>query len=1398
METPLRKSNNLKEIVKSNYKRKFLYLALSPISQSKTKTRNKSLLKSIKDSYLSASPEISILKKSFLFSQNIKRIEKRNSTSTSLSKIKLFNQFDNKESIIYNKKLIKKGSYNILVAVRVRPLNQKEELISTDETINVENKNTIILKDPNGYINPNNIRAKEQFLTYDYAFDKNETQENIFNNTTKFLINGVVNGYNATVFAYGATGAGKTYTMLGNDENPGIMPFTLKELFNEIKLYPQRKFKIKLWYLEIYNENIRDLLVNNSENLELREDPTKGLIVNGITEKETNSTEDILSLLKKGNKNRTTEETDANETSSRSHAILQILVSYKEKENNIVNENLTVNNINNNDIKFGKLSLIDLAGSERASMTGSKGMRLIEGGNINKSLLVLGNCINALCESNIKGNKPHIPYRDSKLTRLLKDSLGGNSRTVMIANVSPFIYNFDDTYNTLKYAERAKHIKTQVSRNILNYNSQYLRNNYLNVIRKLHLKINDLENKLLIYETNGTISQSNEFSITSRIHIKNEVEIIDNNNVDEKNKKINIISEKNDNNEICNNIIDTIKENNIELESSNINSFIEENNKITLLIEEYIQQSQAEVKIKQKIMGIHYDIYLLNKIIKEKESKKQNISEEKKKLKSYKKILEKNISCFNEISQKNDNLLLKYIDNKNTESEQETKNTNIIDNENEIKDDKIELNELQRRFLYMVSKICKIQMENIEIKYNYALLKDEITSKDKKIKNLEKQIEFRDIIIKEKIALDNNNITDEELNKKHNILLSEQQKAKFKTFTRFKNNEKNNENNNKENNNDKNINSDAENTIHVHKSKNKNRRKHYSFHPRNSSFVNTNKIHTPSKEKNNDNSILAHKLNNNDREYENNMINYKSSDINLEKYNFDNNNNYTIDVLTKNNNEIVGKEFNDILKNFDISTITSDNFGDKITIKKRSSGAISIDNKLNNNKIKNNEKIKKDNNKNKKKEKEKGKEEDEIDDEFGEDTNNKTLKSVLNDIKIMNSDINTKLNIIEKNEKNASSSQIKPISRTMANIENMNNYINSDSKNNTNRKNNNKKSSKVNNINSLNNLKIKSKKSDNITRKKNKNVNSLKTSSTNINLITANTLNSKNQENDNIIIDNIIKSTINNNNDSTNIKAPSFIISVNRNINKNKIKKLTLVPSVSSNMQLNTINTNKDIKNLKTKSPLCKTSSISKTKKGYVSSSTKTINNYHRMTKNNSTHRNKSLLANNIDNDDLRNHLRDAINNNRNKYKIKKYIKIEDKEMPNDSNNNSLDKININNEINNNINIDKIINSTTQNKEKTKLQLFYSEHLNKHKNNSPKNLTQKKISNADYTSKNSRSSINNNNDYDSSSIVDMRTNHDTIDNRKKKSFVCPKNKDKKEKNNKQIIKNIINSEKKKK
>ena len=272
---------------------------------------------------------------------------------------------------------MKKGSYNILVAVRCRPLSQKEREISDYETIQIMQRKIIILKDPNGYLNPNNIRTKEQTLAFDYAFDQYEGQNDIFNCTTKFLIDGVTNGFNATVFAYGATGAGKTYTMLGTEENPGIMPLTLNELFERIKSYPEREYTVKLWYLEIYNENIRDLLVNNSENLDLREDPNKGVIVSGITEMIPKSSEHILNILKKGNRNRTTESTNANETSSRSHAILQIMVSYKNKASGV-----------NYEIKFGKLNLIDLAGSERASMTKNKGMRLFEGANIKKSLLL--------------------------------------------------------------------------------------------------------------------------------------------------------------------------------------------------------------------------------------------------------------------------------------------------------------------------------------------------------------------------------------------------------------------------------------------------------------------------------------------------------------------------------------------------------------------------------------------------------------------------------------------------------------------------------------------------------------------------------------------------------------------------------------------------------------------------------------------------------------------------------------------------------------------------------------------------------------------------------------------------------------------------------------------------
>jgi len=272
--------------------------------------------------------------------------------------------------------------------------------------------------------------------------------------------------------------------MLGTEDYPGIMPITLKELFYKIEEYSQeREYKVKLWYLEIYNENLRDLLSNTEEYLDLREDPNKGIYIPNILEITVNSCKDIMHLLKRGNRNRTQESTMANEASSRSHAILQVQIEYKDKLSVLEGE-----------IKIGKLSLIDLAGSERASATQNRGIRLIEGANINRSLLTLGNCINALCEVNEKGTKPHVPYRDSKLTRLLKDSLGGNSRTVMIANVSPYAGTFEDTYNTLKYANRAKNIKTHVQRNVLSV--QHHIANYNNIINSLKNEIVELKTQL--------------------------------------------------------------------------------------------------------------------------------------------------------------------------------------------------------------------------------------------------------------------------------------------------------------------------------------------------------------------------------------------------------------------------------------------------------------------------------------------------------------------------------------------------------------------------------------------------------------------------------------------------------------------------------------------------------------------------------------------------------------------------------------------------------------------------------------------------------------------------------------------------------------------------------------
>ena len=374
---------------------------------------------------------------------------------------------------------------NILVAVRVR------DGVVGPKTLKVMDEKVVVAMDPQKAHKKNVLRSKrnrDKQYAFDYAFGPETKQQKVYESTTQFLIDGVLDGYNATVFAYGATGAGKTFTMLGTDTEPGIMVLTLRDLFSRCRNAENDpmsgiKYKVTISYLEVYNELIRDLLTApSSEYLDLREDPIKGPTVAGLSEVTTSSTDEVMQLLQKGNRRRTQEATAANAESSRSHAVLQVSVERRD----------SAPGVDNVKVQVGKLSMIDLAGSERASVTQNRGIRLIEGANINRSLLALGNCINALGKKG--GNGAYIPYRDSKLTRLLKDSLGGNCRTVMITCVSPASRTFEETINSLKYANRAKNIKTNIKRNVRNV--KYHITEYKSLIAGLKEEIGKLRSEL--------------------------------------------------------------------------------------------------------------------------------------------------------------------------------------------------------------------------------------------------------------------------------------------------------------------------------------------------------------------------------------------------------------------------------------------------------------------------------------------------------------------------------------------------------------------------------------------------------------------------------------------------------------------------------------------------------------------------------------------------------------------------------------------------------------------------------------------------------------------------------------------------------------------------------------
>ncbi|XP_026207420.1 kinesin-like protein KIF19 [Anabas testudineus] len=373
--------------------------------------------------------------------------------------------------------------HQLTVALRIRPLSDAEQEEGATIVAHRVDDQMVVLMDP--MEDPDDIlranRSREKTYMFDVAFDYSASQEEVYRATTRGLIEGLISGYNATVFAYGPTGCGKTYTMLGTDKEPGIYVRTLNDLFRAIEeTSDDMLYSVSMSYLEIYNEMIRDLLNPSSGFLDLRED-SKGVIqVAGITEVSTINAQEIMELLMKGNKQRTQEPTAANQTSSRSHAVLQVAVKQQSRCRDVLQE-----------VRFARLFMIDLAGSERAAQTQNRGQRLKEGAHINRSLLALGNCINALSDKN--GNK-YVNYRDSKLTRLLKDSLGGNSRTVMIAHISPASVAFEESRNTLTYADRAKSIRTRVKKNLINVSYHIAQ--YTNIISDLRCEIQRLKKKI--------------------------------------------------------------------------------------------------------------------------------------------------------------------------------------------------------------------------------------------------------------------------------------------------------------------------------------------------------------------------------------------------------------------------------------------------------------------------------------------------------------------------------------------------------------------------------------------------------------------------------------------------------------------------------------------------------------------------------------------------------------------------------------------------------------------------------------------------------------------------------------------------------------------------------------
>ncbi|XP_050554853.1 kinesin-like protein KIF13A isoform X7 [Spodoptera frugiperda] len=392
----------------------------------------------------------------------------------------------------------------IKVAVRVRPFNRRELELGTQCVVEMENQQTILQIPQSAHEKerkqPKTFAFDHCFYSLDPSLPHFASQKTVFECLGRDILDNAFDGYNACIFAYGQTGSGKSYTMMGSPgaDEGGIIPRLCDSLFERIKVQqspPALTYKVEVSYMEIYNERVHDLLdpETTRRSLRVREHAVLGPYVDGLSQLAVTSFQDIDNLMTEGNKSRTVAATNMNSESSRSHAVFSVVLT----------QTLTDAATGVSGEKVARLSLVDLAGSERAVKTGAVGDRLKEGSNINKSLTTLGLVISKLADqsSGTKNKDKFVPYRDSVLTWLLKDNLGGNSKTVMVATISPAADNYEETLSTLRYADRAKRI---VNHAVVNEDPN------ARIIRELRQEVETLKEMLKYATVSGTGSPVGE------------------------------------------------------------------------------------------------------------------------------------------------------------------------------------------------------------------------------------------------------------------------------------------------------------------------------------------------------------------------------------------------------------------------------------------------------------------------------------------------------------------------------------------------------------------------------------------------------------------------------------------------------------------------------------------------------------------------------------------------------------------------------------------------------------------------------------------------------------------------------------------------------------------------